>query len=555
MPLRCALAALVVLACGHGKSGSDAGSVGAGSVGASGGTVSLAGGPTLQFPAGAVSASTSVTVQQTTQNAAGGGPIFQFGPEGATFAAAVAVTFPVPSGIATPVVYWSKPGSSTQFEALATTQVAGGVQAQVTHFSMGCVAPPCGAACTPSGSCPSGTATVDCSSGAPVCACGTVPVASVDVQPASSTLAIGKTLQLQATPKDANGNALAGRAVAWSSSSGNVTVSTSGLATAVSDGSATITATSESKSGTATVNGAAPVLSIGGQTSFPIALKLQPICLPDDNAVSFVIGNAGASQTTLDYTVADDGSLGGFLNITNATGSLPGGSTQSITVTVKPEFVGTQPSLVGDSLVVNVYTPKAKNYVKVPVGVDIVGYSAMAQKLVGTWSGSWSGTSTGRNVAGSGQATAAVSGSWVLDVQSVSVSDSASGQNIGTATGTLSWTGQDAYFTYTTDGSGNITGATAHTFVPDRTISFGASNTTVNVLAAGWCGAAHFNLGIDGFAGAANPSDAFYGPRFSPDLFGLTNQAVAYGAGWSAHPYDPATMDTGVSSGGATGMR
>jgi hypothetical protein len=282
---------------------------------------------------------------------------------------------------------------------------------------------------------------------------------------------------------------------------------------------------------------------------------MQPICLPDNNAVTFTIGNAGPQDTTLDYSVADDGSLGGFLNISNASGSLQGGQSQTITVQVKPQFVSSQPTLIGDSLLVDVYTPKAKNYVKVPVGVDIVGYSTMAQKLVGTWSGTWSGYSYGRNVVGIGTPQAAVSGSWVLDLQTVDVSDTATGQNIGTASGTLSWTGQDAYWTYTIDGSGNYTSATPQPFVPNRTIQFGANNTTVNVMGPGWCSAGHFNLDIEGFAGAPNPSDAFYGPRFTPDLVANTNQATTYGAGWSAHPYNPSNMDTAYSSGNATGSR
>jgi len=71
----------------------------------------------------------------------------------------------------------------------------------------------------------------------------------------------GQTVQLTATPKDANGNPLTGRAVTWSSSNTSVaTVNSSGLVSCVVAGSATITATSEGQSGTSaiTVTGAAP---------------------------------------------------------------------------------------------------------------------------------------------------------------------------------------------------------------------------------------------------------------------------------------------------------
>src|SRR5207245_1269205 len=57
-----------------------------------------------------------------------------------------------------------------------------------------------------------------------------------------------------ATTKDANGNVLTGRVVTWASDNTAVaTVSPAGLVTAVAPGAATITATSETKSGTAAI--------------------------------------------------------------------------------------------------------------------------------------------------------------------------------------------------------------------------------------------------------------------------------------------------------------
>ena len=81
------------------------------------------------------------------------------------------------------------------------------------------------------------------------------PVASVTVTPASATIGTNGTVQLTATLKDANGNTLTGRTVAWTSSNtGAATVSGSGLVTGVAVGSATITATSEGKSGTSAIS-------------------------------------------------------------------------------------------------------------------------------------------------------------------------------------------------------------------------------------------------------------------------------------------------------------
>jgi hypothetical protein len=76
----------------------------------------------------------------------------------------------------------------------------------------------------------------------------------VAVSPASASVSLGATHQLSALVTDANGNVLTGRTVTWTSSNAVVAlVSTSGLVTGLALGSATITATSEGKSGTAAI--------------------------------------------------------------------------------------------------------------------------------------------------------------------------------------------------------------------------------------------------------------------------------------------------------------
>src|SRR5207247_2865652 len=96
------------------------------------------------------------------------------------------------------------------------------------------------------------TATSEGHSGSASITVSTVPVASVSVSPASAALPVGQTVQLTATPQDANGNPLSGRTVSWASSNTSVaTVSSSGLVTGEAAGSATITATSEGQSGKA----------------------------------------------------------------------------------------------------------------------------------------------------------------------------------------------------------------------------------------------------------------------------------------------------------------
>jgi len=85
-------------------------------------------------------------------------------------------------------------------------------------------------------------------------------VASVTVSFVSSTIGVGRTTQATATTKDANGNVLVGRSVAWSSDNLSVaTVNETGLVTGVALGSANIRAVSEGQSGSAAVTVAPPL--------------------------------------------------------------------------------------------------------------------------------------------------------------------------------------------------------------------------------------------------------------------------------------------------------
>src|SRR5437764_295607 len=109
------------------------------------------------------------------------------------------------------------------------------------------------------------TATSEGKSGTASVTVSSIPVASVTVSPASASLTVGQTAQFSATARDANGNALAGRPVTWTSSEGaRASGGASGRATGVAAGGpVTMTATSEGQSGAATVTVAnAPVASV-----------------------------------------------------------------------------------------------------------------------------------------------------------------------------------------------------------------------------------------------------------------------------------------------------
>jgi hypothetical protein len=166
----------MVLACGSSNnatssSGNPDAGTGTSTVGTTGGTVSLSQGPTLSIPANALGADVTITIARSAATAPTGAlsPIFQFGPDGTTFAQPVTVTFPVTAGATAASLYWTKSGSTTQYDALLATVSGTNATAQVTHFSQGFIGAPCsdGTSCTSTNACH--TAAVGCSTGAPVC--------------------------------------------------------------------------------------------------------------------------------------------------------------------------------------------------------------------------------------------------------------------------------------------------------------------------------------------------------------------------------------------------
>ncbi|MBW3628063.1 MAG: Ig-like domain-containing protein [Gemmatimonadetes bacterium] len=114
------------------------------------------------------------------------------------------------------------------------------------------------------------------------CDSGTGPavVADVEVTAPSSSLTVGDTLRLTATPKDASGGELRGRDIAWSSSRETVVrVSGEGLVTATGPGSATVTATVGIRSGSVVLSVAVmPLLSAGTEHTCRVSAEGMLYC-------------------------------------------------------------------------------------------------------------------------------------------------------------------------------------------------------------------------------------------------------------------------------------
>ena len=192
------------------------------------------------------------------------------------------------------------------------------------------------------------TATSEGLSGTASITVSDVPVATVTVSPAATSLTIGGTQQFTATPKDANGNPLSGRVITWTSSnSGVATVNGTGLVGAAAAGSATVTATSEGKSGTATITVTspppAPVATVAvspGTASFAVGGTQQLTATLRDASGNVLMGRTvtWTSSALTVATVSGSGLVTALLaGTTTITATSEGQSgTATVTVTALP---------------------------------------------------------------------------------------------------------------------------------------------------------------------------------------------------------------------------
>ncbi|MBA3673008.1 MAG: Ig-like domain-containing protein, partial [Gemmatimonadaceae bacterium] len=119
------------------------------------------------------------------------------------------------------------------------------------------------------------TATLDGKSGSASVVVIPTPVASVAILSVPTSLALGGSAALTVSLKDRTGAVLVGRRVTWSSSAiGIATVDSTGVLRGLSAGTATVTATSEGVSGTATV-----LVVPGGTDPSPSIAAISPASL------------------------------------------------------------------------------------------------------------------------------------------------------------------------------------------------------------------------------------------------------------------------------------
>jgi hypothetical protein len=134
----------IVAACSSttGQSPTGTGTTSSQQIGPAGGSVHFEG-ATLDVPAGAVTADTTITITSSTGSAPSGttasSPIYVFGPEGLTFSKAATVHIDFTGSGTHAAIMWSKVGG-VGFDSLSTSVQGQTAASPVTHFSQGFVA-------------------------------------------------------------------------------------------------------------------------------------------------------------------------------------------------------------------------------------------------------------------------------------------------------------------------------------------------------------------------------------------------------------------------------
>ena len=174
------------------------------------------------------------------------------------------------------------------------------------------------------------------------------PVGSVSVTPATASVVIGRTTQLAVTTKDAAGNVLTGRAIAWTTSAANITtVNANGLVTGVAAGTATIVATSEGKTAQAaitvsvvpvtsvTVTPNAPTVKVGATQALAATLKDEQGNVLEGRAVAWTTSAANVATVNATSGVVT-GVAAGTTTITATSEGKTGSTTVTVSAAVKP---------------------------------------------------------------------------------------------------------------------------------------------------------------------------------------------------------------------------
>jgi hypothetical protein len=202
---------------------------------------------------------------------------------------------------------------------------------------------------------------------------------TVSISPDNPTLAIGETVTLSATARDAAGGIVSGRPVAWTTSQPHIATvdPTSGLVTAVSVGVAIIRATIDTKSDQVLITVAAPVASVdvtARRTTVGISGTLQLTATTRD-ATGVTLTGRAVTWSSSDETKARVSETGmvtgvaaGSVTITATSEGVRGTIAIEIADVLPPQISGISPATLGPGVTVTI---SGANFDANPADLDV----------------------------------------------------------------------------------------------------------------------------------------------------------------------------------------
>ncbi len=250
------------------------------------------------------------------------------------------------------------------------------------------------------------------------------PVASITLSASATSMVVGQSQTVTATLRDAQGNTLSGRTIAWSSSNpAAVTVTATGQVQAVGAGSATIVATSEGKSGAINLSVTAPVsavasVSVSGTSPLTVGQTSQFTATPKDAHGTPLAGRivSWSSSSNSIATVSSNGVVTAVAAGTVVINATVEGIVGSLTVTVNPTSSG---GAVSVTVTVNPALSVGQSAQATATAKDANGATIPASF---TWSSS---NTTVATVSASGMVTAISTGSTTVTATTSGKSGSA----------------------------------------------------------------------------------------------------------------------------------
>lgn len=374
------------------------------------------------------------------------------------------------------------------------------------------------------------------------------PVATVTVAPSAPSLAVGGTVQLTATTRDAAGNVLTGRSITWSSSAPAVaTVSANGVVSAVATGSATITATSEGQSGTAdvtvstvpvatvTVAPATAGVAVGGTSQLSATTKDAAGNVLTGRSITWSSSNPAVATVSASGLVT--GVAAGSATITATSEGQNGTST--ITVTIVP--VATVTVAPATALLRIGTTVQLTATTKDGSGNVLTGRSI-------TWSSSAAGVAT---VSANGLVTAVAAGSATITATSEGKSGTSTitvtivpvaTVTVTPASSNLSIAGTVVLTAVTKDSAGNVLTGRSVTWSSNATgVATVSVGGLVTAIGAGSATITATSEGKNGTAGITVAGTVTHSGRY------VTTSGTSGGDGTSARPWDLRTALSGAS--------